>query len=543
MLSFTPISKLDELQQHHQLLETTRDLIYEELTNNVPKTIPQSIVQEARVSSALKRQTERAKNIARIYQDENNDIKKLIQRVDCPDIFSHFYKDLEQIRQRHGDAPAIAISLSTIKEKLKDEIFQENVTIKNQEGSFTSSNLNLFSGEEHRGRFIDMITVHREYLNLTISKSTTAKPVSYVEYLENAFFATSLEQAKLQTRNNRAYQRYVNNLLACLKQYIRRIQPIHSVEILHNATSRSTTKVLMKDSNSIDDSNTIPKLSTFKSVEELEKIDGNVLKQMLHRKKMKQGGTIKERAERLWFVKDMKDDEIPKKFIAKIRKKRKKENGNNNSSNAISNSSNKSTLTDHTLDKEFLIQLLAQFILDRLHSTVQFLRRKQTRSYTEVLKDLEEEEMRDAMMTELNNGTANNEKDEDEDAIVYNPKNVPLGFDGKPIPYWMYKLHGFDKHFTCQICGNETYTGPKIFEKHFSEGRHSMGMATLNIPNTKEYYGLTKIEEVVALHKKLTSMNEKQIAWNNEEDEEFEDSDGNVMSKETYENLKRNGLL
>ena len=63
------------------------------------------------------------------------------------------------------------------------------------------------------------------------------------------------------------------------------------------------------------------------------------------------------------------------------------------------------------------------------------------------------------------------------------------------------KLHGFDKHFTCEICGNATYTGPRIFEKHFSEGRHSMGMQTLNIPNSKEYYGLTKISEVLALHK------------------------------------------
>ena len=25
---------------------------------------------------------------------------------------------------------------------------------------------------------------------------------------------------------------------------------------------------------------------------------------------------------------------------------------------------------------------------------------------------------------------------------IYNPKNLPLGWDGKPIPYWLYKLHG-----------------------------------------------------------------------------------------------------
>ena len=59
-----------------------------------------------------------------------------------------------------------------------------------------------------------MITLHQEYLNLILSKASTSatttttttttninnnddnetKPISYIEYLENAFFATSLEK-------------------------------------------------------------------------------------------------------------------------------------------------------------------------------------------------------------------------------------------------------------------------------------------------------------------------------------------------------------
>ena len=31
---------------------------------------------------------------------------------------------------------------------------------------------------------------------------------------------------------------------------------------------------------------------------------------------------------------------------------------------------------------------------------------------------------------------------DDEEKAIYNPKNLPLGWDGKPIPYWLYKLHG-----------------------------------------------------------------------------------------------------
>lgn len=34
---------------------------------------------------------------------------------------------------------------------------------------------------------------------------------------------------------------------------------------------------------------------------------------------------------------------------------------------------------------------------------------------------------------------------DDEDGPIYNPLNLPLGWDGKPIPYWLYKLHGLGK--------------------------------------------------------------------------------------------------
>ena len=48
-------------------------------------------------------------------------------------------------------------------------------------------------------------------------------------------------------------------------------------------------------------------------------------------------------------------------------------------------------------------------------------------------------------------------EEEEEDDIPYNPKNLPLGWDGKPIPYWLYKLHGLNISYTCEICGNYTY--------------------------------------------------------------------------------------
>ena len=36
------------------------------------------------------------------------------------------------------------------------------------------------------------------------------------------------------------------------------------------------------------------------------------------------------------------------------------------------------------------------------------------------------------------------DSDEEED-VIYNPLKLPLGWDGKPIPYWLYKLHGLNQ--------------------------------------------------------------------------------------------------
>lgn len=38
----------------------------------------------------------------------------------------------------------------------------------------------------------------------------------------------------------------------------------------------------------------------------------------------------------------------------------------------------------------------------------------------------------------------------------------------QPIPYWLYKLHGLNISYNCEICGNFTYKGPKAFQRHFA---------------------------------------------------------------------------
>jgi splicing factor 3A subunit 3 len=84
--------------------------------------------------------------------------------------------------------------------------------------------------------------------------------------------------------------------------------------------------------------------------------------------------------------------------------------------------------------------------------------------------------------------------DEEDEGPIYNPLNLPLGWDGKPIPYWLYKLHGLGVEYKCEICGNQSYWGRRNFDRHFQEWRHAHGMRCLGVPNTKHFHDITLIE-------------------------------------------------
>lgn len=64
-------------------------------------------------------------------------------------------------------------------------------------------------------------------------------------------------------------------------------------------------------------------------------------------------------------------------------------------------------------------------------------------------------------------GAAEPEAEEEEEERIYNPLKLPLGWDGKPIPYWLYKLHGLGVEYRCEICSDGVYMGRKNFERHF----------------------------------------------------------------------------
>ncbi|KAH8918059.1 hypothetical protein BT69DRAFT_1212906 [Atractiella rhizophila] len=158
--------------------------------------------------------------------------------------------------------------------------------------------------------------------------------------------------------------------------------------------------------------------------------------------------------------------------------------------------------------------------------------------------EIEEEEDSDLEVEEDKDKGKKEEKEDedDDDERIYNPLKLPLGWDGKPIPYWLYKLHGLGVEYRCEICSDHVYMGRKNFERHFQESRHAFGMRALGLPNTRHFHEITRIEDAIALAEKLKAEG-KQEVLSTETMEELEDEEGNVYNRKTFEDLRRQGLL
>ena len=128
-----------------------------------------------------------------------------------------------------------------------------------------------------------------------------------------------------------------------------------------------------------------------------------------------------------------------------------------------------------------------------------------------------------------------------QDEYVYNPLKLPTGVDGKPIPYWLYKLHGLNQEYKCDICGGDVFKGRREYERHFRDSKHVNAMHALGIPSSKAFFEVTKVEEALALWQNLK--NRSSGNWNADTQEEFEDDEGNVYNKKTYLDLQRQGLV
>ena len=129
-------------------------------------------------------------------------------------------------------------------------------------------------------------------------------------------------------------------------------------------------------------------------------------------------------------------------------------------------------------------------------------------------------------------GDGDSDADSDTSEKIYNPLKLPLAWDGKPIPFWLYKLHGLGVEYPCEICGNFVYMGRRAFDKHFSEGRHVYGLKCLGITNTALFREITGIQDALNLWSKLQT--DRKVEAGKGDVVQMEDAEGNVMPEKVY---------
>ncbi|XP_050293510.1 splicing factor 3A subunit 3 [Anthonomus grandis grandis] len=496
---------LEQQRRYHEEKERLIDAMVKEMLQK-KTTYREQINSDHRMKYLLDRYMNATNKLVELYEDKDGQRKAEVASLTGPNEFNEFYGRLKQIKdfyRRHPNEISVPMSVEF------DELAKarENPTEE-------LSNLVEFTDEEGYGRFLDLHECYEKFINLK-----GIEKVDYITYL--SMFDQLYDIPK--ERKTGEYRKYLLTLIEYLTWFVQRIKPLMDVDAVLNDESfkaifefdagtapgwpKETGSALANVGAHLD-------LSAFSSWEELASLGLDRLKSALMALGLKCGGTLEERAQRLFSTKGQ--SALDPSLMTKATKGK---------------ASKEKELMRHKelACLEAQVYKLSELVSEQRAATKENVQRKQARTDGE-RDNSENEESEDESA------------DENDDDVPYNPKNLPLGWDGKPIPYWLYKLHGLNISYNCEICGNYVYKGPKAFQRHFAEWRHAHGMRCLGIPNTAHFANVTQIEDALALWEKLKVQKQGE-RWQPETEEEYEDSQGNVVNRKTYEDLKRQGLL
>jgi splicing factor 3A subunit 3 len=445
-----------------------------------------------------------SKRLLSIYTDEDGALGKEIQAISTGDPLSEFYNRVADIKSFHQKYPNEPV------ENLERGYKKKTPA----EGESTTAEIdNMFTGEEALGRFFDLHSIHSLYLNLPGIKRFT-----YLQYLDSFdSFVPPHMNVKRPDKMTDQYFSYVGQLAEYLESFMRRTKPLENLEKVLGSFDEDFVKAW--------EDNELPGWKPETSAPATEAT-----------------------SEVVWCAdceKEFKNENVYKGHLsgkkhikaAELRKAREAdseagENGSTRGTNVLRQKERA------IAEREYRCKRLVAAMSQERSDTKVNVERKQ--GMTERERQLEQEALFAPTSEAPHGGDSDSESDDDEK--IYNPLKLPLAWDGKPIPFWLYKLHGLGVELPCEICGNYTYMGRRAFDKHFNEPRHIYGLKCLGITNTTLFREITGIEDATKLWTKLQVDKQKAKA-NDGGVVQMEDADGNVMPEKVYYDLQKQGLL
>jgi len=503
-MTSTPFAKL---RQQYQDIEDSRKKGYKYAIIQ-PKTIKEQCYQNHHLAEVCKSINNLSQNILSTHE---NDILPL---SDSPyESFNQAFEDLFKFHLAVQDEKSNEENEETVVEKngitmndlvydikgaphlslfYDNDRYQEWKRIRKQNGlqgkkkkkkhsvqiDESDPSLTKFSGEECFGKYLDLNSIHIDYMQILKESH-----ISYLNFLENLKDLSIIKELPETPPS----AKFLGSLIEYLGSFIERLDPFCSIADIINQD-----------------------LSGFHPP------------------------NIKIAGEKLPFfcpycqkgfeTKDLYENHMNLKSHMRNQAKAEKKGGVENMTNE--------KIENHIdfLRQKHLILCFLKRLSSQLHETIENAKRRQTLSSSIIM--LEHDLDAPIVFDE--------DSSEDEDKFS-NPKGLPLGWDGKPIPYWLYKLHGLSVEYKCEICGNVSYWGAVSFEKHFFEKKHIAALQTLGIPATKHFIYVTKVSEAISLFDRIKKGLIRDV-WQKGE-EEVETEKGSIYTRKVYEDLNRQMII
>eukprot|EP00246_Nothoceros_aenigmaticus_P004024 TRINITY_DN1531_c0_g1_i2.p1 TRINITY_DN1531_c0_g1~~TRINITY_DN1531_c0_g1_i2.p1 ORF type:complete len:334 (-),score=64.33 TRINITY_DN1531_c0_g1_i2:850-1776(-) len=286
---------LEQTRASHEEVEKLERLVVKDMQAEV-KSHKERLHQSHRVANMLEAIITNTSRLVEIYEDHDNARKDEIadlggQSASGQNVFSVFYERLKQIREYHRryQNARVVDDIEDVDDLLKEEPYIE------------------FSGEESYGRYLDLHDLHNRFMN-----SKFGHQLEYSAFL-NEFPQT--HRIHRNQKHNKAYSEYIAALTDYLLSFFYRTQPLQDisrifakVEADFDERWESGTvqgwedKGLGNGQLSLMPESAVD-LDQYDSVEALVELGPEKLKQGLAALGLKSGGTLQQRAERLFLTK------------------------------------------------------------------------------------------------------------------------------------------------------------------------------------------------------------------------------------------------
>ncbi|EGG18930.1 C2H2-type zinc finger-containing protein [Cavenderia fasciculata] len=505
-------SLIERTRNLHESIERYELLIVGEQANE-PKTVKESIIQSHRVNHYLESSIECAKELGKIYKDEDQTRKNEISGITGTGntVYSNFYENLREIKEYHRKYP--------------------NLPVENLNTTLYYTPQISFTGNESYGRFLDLNEIYNQYVNVP-----KVNRIDYVKYLTTF---TSFSYDDINRLGIQKYKLYIESLYEYLISFLKKTQPLFDLQKTlsdmdkefeekwsnQEFTSKNDGVVVAVENNSENNNNGngIGGDDDDSNGKEPKDNDKNGEEETTKEEEKKKNDTKTTTIVSLDCKACKKSFTSQGVFNSHLKGKRHimlQEILDKNSE--TSKSSSGMLPFKPIVQKEFYISKFGDMLSDQIEDSKENTLKKQSRTLKEIEEDLYADE------------TVLDDDEMDEEPLKLRIANYPVDWSGKPIPYWVYKLNELGIEYKCEICGNQSYWGRKAYEKHFTESRHAYGMSCIGVPNTVHFNHITKIKDAIELYKKIKDQNAT-AAFNADREEEYEDENGDVMNKKTYE--------